>query len=57
MSLGTCAYYFSTEDIKNLASASGFSIEDNEYILRQYANRKQGKARYRVWLHCKLIKL
>ena len=57
MSIGTCAYYFSTEDIKKLASASGFSIEANEYILRQYANRKQGKARYRVWLHCKLIKL
>ena len=54
---GTCAYYFTTEEIDELATSAGFECEENEYITRQYANRKQVKARYRVWIHCKYKKL
>ena len=53
---GTCAYYFTTEEIDELATSAGFECEENEYITRQYANRKQVKARYRVWIHCKYKK-
>ena len=54
---GTCAYYFTTEEIEDLTMSAGFECEENEYITRQYANRKQVKARYRVWIHCKYRKV
>ncbi len=53
---GTCSYFFSTDEINALASAAGFAVEELHYILRQYANRQQKKARYRVWIHAKLVK-
>jgi dihydroxyacid dehydratase/phosphogluconate dehydratase len=53
---GTCAYYFTTDELSNLASSVGLQVEVCEYIHRQYANRKQVKARYRVWLHAKFVK-
>ena len=92
---GTCAYYFTTEEIQELSQVAGLECEENEYILRQYANRlitnvmlsrftfsfflprfslslvfshayihvyihpwnrKQAKARFRVWIHAKLVK-
>jgi len=54
---GTCAYYFSTEDMERLAVSSGMKIVENYYIRRQYANRAKKQARYRIWLHAILEKL
>jgi len=54
---GTCAYFFSTEDLESLAKASGFRVEECYSILRQYANRQQKKARHRNWIHAKFVKL
>lgn len=48
--------FFSIEDIQSLANKCGLEIEECYYIQRQYANRKQQQARYRVWLHAKLVK-
>jgi methyltransferase-like protein 6 len=53
---GTCSYFFSVDDIHRLAAGAGMVVEECYYIQRQYANRKQLKARYRVWLHTKLAK-
>jgi len=54
---GTCAYFFSEEELRALAETAGLQVEECYYIQRQYANRKQQKARYRVWLHAKFVKL
>ncbi len=54
---GTCAFYFSLEYLDELLTSVGFTKVENEYICRQYANRKQSKARYRVWTHSKYVKL
>ena len=53
---GTLSYYFTKEEVFELALSAGLKVLENEYVLRQYANRKQGKARYRVWMHGKFIK-
>ncbi len=53
---GTCSYFFSLQELQNLAQQVGFVCEENDFILRQYANRQQKKARYRVWIHAKLVK-
>lgn len=53
---GTCSYFFSIEELTSLAEEAGFEIEELHYILRQYANRQQKKARYRVWIHAKFVK-
>jgi hypothetical protein len=66
---GTCAYYFDKEELASLLlSCHGSSdspqqeaydivIEENDYILRQYANRQQHRVRYRVWIHGKYQKI
>jgi methyltransferase-like protein 6 len=54
---GTCAYFFELEQLKALCAQAGLRCEENEYILRQYANRQQKTARYRVWIHAKFTKL
>jgi hypothetical protein len=53
---GTCSYFFSTTDLASLALSAGLEVEECFEIKRQYANRRQRQARYRVWLHAKLIK-
>eukprot|EP01039_Chlorochromonas_danica_P001295 gene1295-1413_t len=53
---GTCSFFFSTEDLQLLAQEAGFLVEELQPVLRQYANRQQKKARYRVWMHMKLVK-
>jgi hypothetical protein len=53
---GTCSYFFTTDELIQLATSVGFVVEECEYILRQYANRKQHQARYRVWIHAKFVK-
>jgi methyltransferase-like protein 6 len=53
---GTCSYFFSIADIAALALSVGMEVEECFEIKRQYANRRQQQARYRVWLHAKLIK-
>lgn len=54
---GTLSYFFELEAFRSLAIIAGFSVEELYYIRRQYANRLDRKARYRVWIHSKLIKL
>jgi methyltransferase-like protein 6 len=53
---GTCAYYFSESDIVRIAEGASLQVVENYYIQRQYANRGQKKARYRVWIHAVLQK-
>ncbi|CEG40831.1 methyltransferase domain-containing [Plasmopara halstedii] len=47
----TRAYYFTTEEIKEIFTAAGLCMVENEYIRRQYANRQQNVVRFRVWVH------
>jgi methyltransferase-like protein 6 len=54
---GTCSYFFTIEELTELAQRIGFEVEEMYYIHRQYANRQQKKARYRVWIHAKLVKV
>ena len=54
---GTCSYFFSEEDISRLSRTCGLKIIECNYILRQYANREQKKARYRVWIHAIMEKI
>lgn len=54
---GTCAYFFDLERLAELAAQAGLRVEESENILRQYANRQQKQARYRVWVHAKFVKL
>lgn len=53
---GTQAYYFELEELRGLATQAGFEVEECEYIVRQYANRKERSARYRIWVHAKFRK-
>lgn len=53
---GTCSYFFSLDELTVIAAKVGFEVEELYYVLRQYANRQQRKARYRVWIHAKFIK-
>lgn len=53
---GTCSYFFTVEELGQVARAVGFEVEEIYYIYRQYANRQQRRARYRVWIHAKLRK-
>ena len=53
---GTLSYYFGVKDIHKMCIGVGLMKVENEYILRQYANRKQSQARYRVWIHAKYEK-
>jgi len=53
---GTCAHFFDIEELKQLCDSIGLYTEEAYYIRRQFANRKQKIARYRVWIHMKLIK-
>eukprot|EP01033_Poteriospumella_lacustris_P005824 gene5824-4180_t len=50
---GTCAYFFTIDELISLGSAAGFQVEESYYIHRQYANRQKKQARYRVWVHVK----
>lgn len=60
---GTLTYYFTTEEIESFCASyhdsEGCSLRvvENFYITRQYANRQQKKARYRVWIHSKIEKI
>ncbi|OQR97061.1 methyltransferase domain-containing protein [Achlya hypogyna] len=47
----TRAYYFTTDEVKELFEAAGLVERENEYIRRQYANRSQNVVRFRVWIH------
>lgn len=53
---GTCSYFFTKEELQTLALGAGFQCVELQPILRQYANRQQQKARYRAWIHMKLVK-
>ena len=53
---GTCAYFFTLQELRQRCSAVGLRAEEVEYVQRQYANRQQHKARYRVWVHAKFVK-
>lgn len=50
---GTCAYFFTIDELIQLGTAAGFHVEESYYIHRQYANRQKKQARYRVWVHVK----
>ena len=60
---GTLTYYFTTEEMvafcDSYRDSDGCSLQivENFYITRQYANRQQKKARYRVWIHTKIEKV
>lgn len=54
---GTCAYFFTIEQLKEICAQVGLVVEEAEYVLRQYANRQQRRARYRVWVHAKFRKI
>ncbi|GAB9469792.1 hypothetical protein Gpo141_00007059 [Globisporangium polare] len=47
----TRAYYFTTEELKELMEEAGLVCIENEYIRRQYVNRLQSVVRFRVWVH------
>ncbi|KAF0689878.1 Aste57867_18699 [Aphanomyces stellatus] len=47
----TRAYYFTTDEVRDLFAKAGMVECENEYIRRQYANRSQGVVRFRVWIH------
>lgn len=47
----TRAYYFTTEELREIMEDAGLECVENEYIRRQYANRQQGVVRFRVWVH------
>jgi SAM-dependent methyltransferase len=58
---GTCAYYFDKRELSDVVVATAdascqFEEMESIYIMRQYANRQQKKARYRVWLQAKYVK-
>ena len=53
---GTCAYYFTTEELHSLASDAGLAVEENEYLRRKFINRSQQKCRFRIWIHAKFVK-
>lgn len=50
---GTCAYFFTIDELQRLGEEAGFHCEESYYIHRQYANRQKKQARYRVWVHVK----
>ena len=54
---GTRAFYFTTEDVAEIMcdrdTGAGLETEELHYIRRQYANRADKVARYRVWVHGK----
>lgn len=50
---GTCSFFFRLEELIAMAESVGFKCEEAFYIHRQYANRHQKQARYRVWVHAK----
>lgn len=54
---GTCSYFFSEHDMSRLSGNCGLKVIDCHYILRQYANREQKKARYRVWIQAIIEKV
>eukprot|EP00597_Dinobryon_sp_UTEXLB2267_P007665 CAMPEP_0170084220 /NCGR_PEP_ID=MMETSP0019_2-20121128/19485_1 /TAXON_ID=98059 /ORGANISM="Dinobryon sp., Strain UTEXLB2267" /LENGTH=185 /DNA_ID=CAMNT_0010300227 /DNA_START=1641 /DNA_END=2194 /DNA_ORIENTATION=+ len=45
---GTCSYFFDLDVLKEICSEAGLRMQEGRYILRQYANRQQHKARHRV---------
>lgn len=53
---GTCSFFFLLEELVKLGQDIGFICEEQNNICRQYANRQQKKARYRVWIHVKFVK-
>lgn len=53
---GTRAYYFTTAEVGSLFAGAGLEKAELAYIRRQYANRAQQVARYRVWVHAKFCK-
>lgn len=47
----TRAYYFTTEELREIMEEAGLVCIENEYIRRQYVNRLQSVVRFRVWVH------
>lgn len=54
---GTCSYFFTLERITELCELAGLRCEECENVQRQYANRQQKAARYRVWIQGKFVKV
>ncbi|XP_078703704.1 tRNA N(3)-cytidine methyltransferase METTL6-like [Branchiostoma floridae x Branchiostoma belcheri] len=53
---GTRAYYFSTDELSKLFTSSGFSVMNNEYVLRETVNKKEGLCVPRVFVQGKFVK-
>lgn len=53
---GTCSYFFDLDEFTAACAKCGLVDEDARYIRRQYANREQKVARYRVWINGTYIK-
>lgn len=49
----TRAYYFTTEEVKEMFEAAGFAEIENEYHYRLIENRKDQKKMHRVWIQAK----
>ena len=54
---GTCAYFFDLSQLQGMCAEVGLALEESYYVRRQYANRQQKRARHRVWIHAKFVKL
>lgn len=53
---GTCAYFFSTEELQRLALENGLKIIHCDYICRVYYNRRTQSQLRRVWVHAEFEK-
>jgi hypothetical protein len=54
---GTCAYFFTIEELNSMCKNAKLQKIECSYIRRQYANRQQKQARYRIWIHAKYIRI
>jgi hypothetical protein len=54
---GTCAYFFTIEELNSMCKNAKLQKIECFYIRRQYANRQQRQARYRIWIHAKYIRI
>ena len=52
----TRAYYFTTEEVKEIFEGVGWKQVENEYHYRLIENRKDDKKMHRVWIQAKFIK-
>ena len=52
----TRAYYFTTDEVRDIFTGAGFEVLENEYHYRLIENRKDQKTMHRVWIQSKFIK-